>query len=87
MRQLCRRSSCSYSGRSVRHSGQFPDRHDKQSGHCLTKPRRIGSLLSGANEQDSKRRGKTAHLRAISDVIEQRSAEAILVGISHRDSR
>ena len=78
MRQLCIESPCSYSGRSVRQSDVFPDRVDNQSGHWLTKPRRIGLLLPGANEQDSKRQGETAHLRVISDVIEQKSAEAIV---------
>lgn len=87
MRQLRIESSCSYSGRSVRHSDLFPDRIDNQIGHWLNKPRRIGLLLPGANEQDSKRQGEHAHLGAISDVIGQKSAEAIVAGYFQREGR
>lgn len=80
MRQLCTESLCSYSGRSVRRSDVLLERIDNQSGIWLTKPGRIGGLSPNTSETDSKRQVDIARLGVILDVIEQKSAEAIVAG-------
>jgi len=82
MRQLCTESLGSYSGRSVRHCDVRLDRIDNQSGIWSTKPGRMGGLSANTSETDSKRQVGIARRGEILDVIEQKSAEAIVAGYS-----